>query len=271
LRFLRDLRSDSGNYAAERKSRLVQMCLQEIAQAEGDTGAYIAQYSDQDLARPSIAAEVAQLLLAEGRADAALDILTAADLGGRVFAQSDWDAAYIACLLALERTDDAQAHRWTRFGQTLDAEFLRDYLKLLPDFDDVEAEDKAKLQVQGFDNVHKALVFFLGWPDLAAAARLIEARAEELNGDFYQILAPAADALRAKYPLAAVVLWRTMIDFTLIQGRATRYGHAAEHLMDCAALDMEIADYGSFAPHHDYLAGLHARHDRKISFWEKLR
>lgn len=270
LQFLRNLRSESGNYVAEHKGRLIQMCLQEIAEAQGDVEAYIVQYSDQDLARPSIAAEVAQLLLAEGRAEDALDALVRANLGGRVFAHADWDAAYIACLIALDRTDDAQAHRLARFGETLQPDFLRDYLKVLPDFDDVEAEEAAKSQVQTFKNLHKALAFFLGWPDLSAAAHLIETRAQELDGEFYDMLAPAAEALREKYPLAAVVLWRTMIDFALTQGRSTRYGYAADHLMDCAALDADVVDYGPFAPHHTYLAGLHARHERKASFWDKI-
>ena len=69
LRFLRDLRSDSGNYAGNQKSHLMKMCLQEIAEARGDTEAYIAQYSAHELTRPDIAAEVAQLLLAEGSLD----------------------------------------------------------------------------------------------------------------------------------------------------------------------------------------------------------
>ena len=270
LRFLRDLRSDSGNYAAERKNRLIQMCLQDIADAQGDTEAYIAQYTDQDLARPSIAAEVAQRLLAEQRAGDALEILRNADHGGRVFAQAEWDAAYIASLIALDRIEEAQAHRLARFGETLNPDLLRDYLKVLPDFDDVEAEDKAKAQVHNSENVHQALAFFLGWPDLPNAARLIEARAQELDGDYYHLLAPAADALREKFPLAAMVLWRTMIDFALLQGRSTRYGHAADHLMDCAAVDGDIVDYGPFAPHHIYLAGLHARHERKASFWKNV-
>ena len=80
LKLLRDLRSDSGNYVSDQKSHLMKMCLQEIAEARGDTEAYIAQYSARELKRPDIAAEVAQLLLAEGNADDAMATLTGADL-----------------------------------------------------------------------------------------------------------------------------------------------------------------------------------------------
>ena len=270
LRFLRDLRSDSVDYVSNQKDRLVKMCLQEIAEAQGDTDAYIAQYSARDLARPGIAAEVAQLQLSQGQAEEALKTLTGADLTGHAFGQNDWDAAYIACLIALDRIDEAQSHRWERFSETLNPDLLRDYLKVLPDFDDIEAEDRAKAKALDFENLHLALMFFLDWPDLTCAARLIESRADELDGDLYHILTPAAEALREKHTLAAVLLWRAMIDYALTEGRSTRYGHAADHLMDCAAVDDEISDYGSFASHLSYLEDLRTRHDRKTSFWRRV-
>ena len=270
LRFLRDLRSDGGNYARDQKDRLVKMCLQEIAEAQGDTAAYIAQYSGRDLARPGIAAEVAQLLLSQGQADEALKTLTGADLTGPAFGQKEWDTAYIACLIALDRIVEAQSHRWKRFSETLNPDLLRDYLKVLPDFDDVEAEDRAKAMALEFENLHLALIFFLDWPDLSCAARLIESRSEELDGDIFHILTPAAEALREKHPLAAVLLWRSMIDYALTEGRSTRYGHAADHLMDCASVDGEISDYKSFNSHLRYLESLQVRHDRKTSFWRRV-
>jgi hypothetical protein len=54
------------------------------------------------------------------------------------------------------------------------------------------------------------------------------------------------------------------------EGRSTRYTHAADHLMNCAALDAGISDYGPFTPHLTYLEDLHARHERKTSFWQKV-
>jgi hypothetical protein len=40
-------------------------------------------------------------------------------------------------------------------------------------------------------------------------------RFAELDGDHYEILSPAADALAAKHPLAAILLLRAMIEFAL--------------------------------------------------------
>lgn len=268
LQFLRDLRGSSGSFASDQKARLIRSSLQEIAVAQGDMVAYIGQYSDRDLARPRIAAEVARLHLGNGRAQDGLDVLTGVDPSSS--GDAAWDSAYIACLLALGHTDDAQAHRWAVFTETLDVQTLRDYLKLLPDFDDIEVEDAAKVQAAQFHDVTTALVFFTEWPDLMGAAALIEARTQEVDGDLYHMLTPAAEALRARHPLAAMLLWRAMIDAVLREGRTARYAHAADHLMDCAAADSDIEDYGRFPSHDAYLEQLSARHKHKASFWKRV-
>jgi Family of unknown function (DUF6880) len=269
IQFLRQLRGEN-SYAAERKASFVKWCLQEIAAAAGDTGAYIAQYSAEDLSRQDIAAEVALLMLADNDARGALDLLLGVDQDGRNNGREAWDNAYIACLIALERQGEAQAHRWVCFSSTLNTQHLRDYLKILPDFEDVEAEGRAKKHVLEFPDVSIALEFCLNWPDLLTAAQLITTRADEFNGNHYSLLTPAAEALRIRHPLAAVLLWRVMIDYALGQGRASRYAHAADHLMDCALLDAEITDYGTNFNHERYFQVLQTRHDRKSSFWTKV-
>jgi hypothetical protein len=270
LQFLRDLRSTGGNFAADQKAQLIKSCLQEIATAQGDMNAYIAQYSARELKRPHIAAQVAQLLLDNARPQDALDSLTAVDQNGVVSGKTQWDAVYIDCLLTLDRVEDAQEHRWVCFSETLDPQTLRDYLKVLPDFEDMEFEDAAKAHALQFYDVVAALAFFLEWPDLGSAAKLVETRINEVDGDLYHILTPAAENLRDKYPLTAVLLWRSMINHTLWEGRTSRYGYAVDHLMDCAAADMELTDYGTRQTHEQYLNGLRLQHKHKSSFWAKL-
>lgn len=269
--FLRELRGSRADYAAERKERFIKSCLQEIAAAAGDTDAYVAQYTSEDLKRKDVAAEVALLFIEVGRANDALTLLESVDQDGRDFGQEVWDQSYLATLEVLGRIDEAQAHRWSCFTETLDHCHLRAYLKNLPDFDDVEAEDKARAQVLVYPGFSAALSFFVEWPDLLSAAELIESRSDEIDGNRYEILTPAAEVLRERYPLAAVLLWRAMIDYALGEGRSSRYAHAADHLMDCAALEDAIPDYGAFQSHTDYFETLRMAHDRKTSFWVKLR
>jgi len=61
-----------------------------------------------------------------------------------------------------------------------------------------------------------------------------------------------------------------MIDFTLSKARSKRYGCAAQHLAECAALAERIENYGTFEPHATYVARLKLKHARKSGFWPLL-
>ncbi|MEO9572869.1 MAG: DUF6880 family protein [Roseobacter sp.] len=267
--FLRELRGET-DYRADQKQRFVRQCLQDIATASGDANAYIAQYTADDLRNKAIAAEVAGLLLEDGKANDALVVLGNVDDDGRSLGQDQWDEAYIATLLALGRDDDAQAHRWACFAARLSVEHLQAFLKELPDFEDVEAEDKARAYVLEYPNVMPALHFCLQWPDLPTAAQLVRARASELDGDHYELLVPAADMLRDRHPLAATVVWRAMIAFALDESRVSRYGHVASHLKECGAVAEDIEAFDSFPNHDRYVDELRMRHERKSSFWAQF-
>lgn len=270
LQFLRNLRSSEGNYVADQKTKFVRTCLQEIAKAQGDIHAYIAQFSEQDLAKPAVAIEVANLLLQDHQPDAALEALTAAPRSNCAYRDLAWDAAYVACLTQLGRTEDAHQHHWTVFLETLDAENLRAHLKAVPDFDDIEVEDAAKDHALGFDDVSIALHFILNWPDLEFASRLVQSRTQDLDGSQYDLMNAAADALRSRYPLAASLIWRAMIDWVLWDGHTARYAFAADHILDCNAADTKITDYGAFPSHTQYIEKLRSQYRHKSSFWDRL-
>ena len=69
------------------------------------------------------------------------------------------------------------------------------------------------------------------------------------------------------HPLAATLVLRAMIDFTLTRSRAKRYRYAAEHLGSCARLAGDIPDFGAFETHDAYVARLKEEHGRKFGFW----
>lgn len=257
------------------RSRLttVRLALQEIADAEGDADAFIAQYDSKTRKVPKIAASIARRLLDAGRAEEALAALDAAEHrkpGEFDWPEFDWENARIDALDALGRTDDAQQARWSCFERALSAEHLRAYLQRLPDFDDVEAEQRAFDHAQHFAERHAALSFLVSWPALDRAATLVTTRAAELDGNRYEVLNQAADALAAKYPLAATLALRAMIDFTLSKARTSRYRHAARHLRDCAGLATGIAEFAAFETHAAYEARLRQQYGRTRSFWSLL-
>ena len=169
---------------------------------------------------------------------------------------------------AQDRKVEAQAFRWQCFERALNSAHLRAYLKRLPDFEDLEAEERAMSYALRFPSVHQALTFLVSWPALDKAAALVTQRSGELNGDHYEILTPAADALAAKHPLASTILLRAMIDFSLKNGRATRYRHAARHLAECASIAAAIPNFSAFETHDVYVTRLKAEHGRKSAFWD---
>jgi hypothetical protein len=254
------------------RDRTMAMILQDVADLQGDVDGWLARYTPEQLTYSTIAPEAAARLLQAGRAQDALRIVETAlpndDDAWRD--TSDLDAAHFDCLEVLGRTDDLRAALWDRFATRLCPDALRRHIALLPDFEDIEAEDTARRHVLAHDPIERSMVYCLQAPDMSLAAQLITQRHPEIDGDAYEILTPLADALVAKHPLAAVLLWRAMIDFALTKARSGRYGHAARHLAACAEVDAAIEDYQEHPAHAEYLAGLHAAHARKSAFWDRV-
>lgn len=257
------------DYERGRHGRLVRSALTEIADALGDVDGFAGRYSDEERANPAIAAAIAERILAADRASEALATLDGAAKGFRSGGHwPDWQRVRIEVLDALGRSNDAQNERWQAFERGLDAGYLRAHLKRLPDFDDLEAEERAFSFASRFASFHQALAFLIDWPALDRAAGLIMARTDELDGDHYWLLTPAADAIEQRYPLAATLVLRAMIDRSLDAAKYKRYGHAARHLQTCEHLARRIDDFAGHPDHAEYVADLRRRHARKNGFWD---
>lgn len=259
----------------EERSRVstVRLALKDIADAQGDADAFMAQYDEATRKVPKIAAEIALRLVEAGRAEEALGIIDAVEhrhSGDWDWPDFDWEDARIAALEVLGRTEEAQRVRWDCFERSLSRPHLRAYLKNLPDFDGFEAEERALDHAGRYRSRLGALSFLISWPSLDRAAKLVVEHGADLDGDHYEILTPAADALAAKHPLAATLVLRAMIDFTLSKARSSRYRHAARHLLECSSLSSAIADFGDFETHDAYEARLRREHGRKPSFWSLM-
>ena len=265
-------RATSNEGARTHRDLIVRIAMLDIADALGDAEAYLAEYRDHDpeaLTVPAIAARVAERLTPAGRAEEALALLQGADpwLSERRAGAEEWCDARLAALEALGRHDEAQQQRWEFALMELSRRHLRDYLKRLPAFEDVEAEERALDLVAEHDDLQEALWFLLHWPEPRRAARLVLASAKPLNGDCYVLLAPLAELLETKHPLAATRCLRAMIDFSLRVGRSKRYPHAARHLETCGRLARGIDSWGDLVDHHSYVAQLRRDHGRKYGFW----
>ena len=254
---------------ARHRQHATAFVLRQIADALGDVEGYVAQFDAASRGTPAVAAGIARRLLDAGRPQEAWDALEAVEAGGRDRTPMEWEQARVDTLEALGRSEQAQAFRWQRFLETLNATHLRAFLRELPDFEDFEAEQRALSHALGHGDVHRALAFLIGWPDLQRASRLVLGRARELDGDLYELLTPAADTLQDKHPLASTLLRRAMIGFALGAARSSRYRHAARHLYECANLARHLADFGGAPDHVAYERDLRAAHGRKTAFWQE--
>jgi hypothetical protein len=183
---------------------------------------------------------------------------------------SPWEGVYIEALDATGQGEEAQRLRWSAFEDRLSSIQLRAYLKRLPDFEDVEAEERAMKHALGFGSFAAALDFLRGWPDQVRAARLVLTRASEIDGNMYYLLDPAAQLIEHKHPLAATLLRRAMIEDTLDGAKSTRYKHAARHLLECSSFARGIQDVGAFETHEMFVGRLRAKHGRKTGFWAQV-
>lgn len=260
--------------ARDSRKRSLEMMLQDIADCQGDVDAWMAKYTAEQLTFHTIAPKAAERLLEAGRAEDALTVVRncLATQGTRDdwFDKRDLDEAHFACLKALDCQEELKAALWDRFERRLCSGTLQQYLKLLPDFEDEKALEQVRTRVLTHPSVFAGLGFCLDWPDMALANALVLARASEFDGNVYEMLTPAAERLSESHPLAAVLLWRAMILFSLDNARVKRYGHAARHLASCATADAEIADYGEHPDHAAFVTDLRARHGRKSGFWHKV-
>ena len=259
--------------------------LREMADGEDDVDAFIALTPLKARQTPRGAAGIARRLLTAGRAQEAMNALQkCAPNEGAVathdlwidgyhghFGHSEWEDVYIDVLDATGEPEKAQQIRWDSFEKRLLADRLRDYLKRLPDFDDVLAEEEAMAHALTFSNMMSALDFFIEWPAHDHAAKLIAQRHTEIDGNAYYLLTPAARALEGNHPLAAMLLRRAMINDTLDRAKSTRYRHAARHLVECQSLDSAIPDYADLGDHAAFLASLQEKHRRKEGFWGRVR
>ena len=135
----------------------------------------------------------------------------------------------------LKRREDAQELRWREFGETLDPNVLKLYLSRLDDFAEFDELDRALALAKEHEDIYLGLDFFLAWPRLDLAAAHVLRHSHDWEGRHYDDLAPAAEALSAKEPLAAVVLYRVLVEDILRRGIGMAYPHAGRYVGDADA------------------------------------
>lgn len=198
-------------------ARGMRTVMRRLADRAGDLDLWLSLTTPEERGSPDFAAVMAKRLLVADRipeARQALEAALAPSAGNRrwTFGRSPqagtpiltpaWEATSIDLLEAEGRKDEAQDLRWAMFERDLSAPVLRAYLARLPDFDDVEALDRALAHAATHADFETALGFLMDWPAHREAAALVERRIREVRTPL-PLKADWAARLAQKYPDAA--------------------------------------------------------------------
>ena len=167
----------------------------------------------------------------------------------------------------LKRKDDAQALRWQEFADTLDPAILRLYLSKLDDFAEFDEMDRALLLVHTSEDIYSALEFLIAWPRLDLAVRHVFDNEHRWDGRHTNVLLPAADTLSEVDPLAATLLYRTIVSDVLKLAMVSAYDDAAAALIALNRLEPRLPENSGFTDHRSFMTELRRLHARKQGFW----
>jgi len=248
--------------------------IRQLADAAGDIDAFTDTFSAEALKTPSIAAEIARRLLTVGRvAEAGAALEVAKPVKAKSFLGSgrtpepdfEWESAWIDYLDASGQADLAQETRWIAFERTLSVARAKAFIKRLGDFDDVEAEGRAFAHAARHADFHKGLAFLMAWPALPEAAKMIQARADDIErvDDDVEMW---ATRLRVRQPAAAHLLLR--------REAAVAFRRRDLALADRLTQEADSIEAGEGAPPPNPLfpakAGIHAERQLKARRLPKL-
>ena len=247
--------------------------LQQIADCLQDVDAYIRACLSTGPLRTHDCIEIARRFVQHNRPQEALNYTEIA-MNDLDLSHSWYDDVLAIKIDALELKGDfkiAQEELIAWFMRKLDGKI---YDQILQHMKSELYEDfiKAALQ-QAFtcNSIFTAINFLMHMKNLQELSNFIFIRLDDIKGDGYYTLRPAADALRNDYPLAAILLYRKMMQSILEQAKSKYYDYAAKDLIDCALLSSHIVDWQSYDNHEIYFQHIEEKHKRKPRFWETYK
>lgn len=93
---------------------------------------------------------------------------------------------------------------------------------------------------------------------------------DQLDGAQYYSLAPLAESLEAKgLYLAAIVIYRTLLEGNLAKALSKYYSHGVRYLRRLDAIADRVSDWDGINPHADYVQKIKQQHGHKPAFWAK--
>lgn len=112
--------------------------------------------------------------------------------------------------------------------------------------------------------------FLLDVGETGCAQDYIIARRDQLDGEQYYHLPPLAENFEKKgLYLAAVLIYRALLEANLARALSKYYSHGVRYLRRLDALANQVSDWRGIEPHTEYMQKIKEQHGRKPAFWAK--
>jgi len=169
--------------------------------------------------------------------------------------------------------EQAQSLRWILFTKTLSKNYYDGLLKHLKADDAIKIKTKAlKFACNDYlGDIGSLLRFLLEIQDLDTLSDIIIKKYVSLSVHDYYLYRPLSKTLAtARYPLAACLLRRQLIDGILGRAQSKYYRYAVSDLKIAKRYAEQVNDWQGMLNHDGYMDGLKSDHGRKSAFWSKV-
>lgn len=105
-----------------------------------------------------------------------------------------------------------------------------------------------------------------------AASLYIQARSEQIKGEYYGSLSSLAVSLTSNgHVLTASLVYRALLDSILERAQSKAYPYGVGYLIELDRLEAQIYDWGRFGTHREYFSRLKSLYARRPAFWSKYK
>lgn len=214
--------------------------------------------------------EIAKVYFSAGDAEAAYDRLQkAAECGAQN--EYQYSELYRDVCQALGKVEDVTKISWDIFRRSRCKETLNELLAQIGEDKRTEVVYKEVDLIMASTefNITDAQ-FLIDVGESRCAEDYVLARREKLDGEQYYHLPPLADHFEEKGSfLAAVVIYRALLEANLAKSMSKYYSHGVRYLRRLDALAGRISDWRGIEAHVEYAQKIKQQHGRKPSFWAK--
>lgn len=216
--------------------------------------------------------DIAAAYLASGDAATALSWLERIP-EGETFQADERDQLLLEVHRELGNREQQETVAWRMFRRCRCPETLETLLSVIGEEQRGRVIDEAVRDILASEEIsYPDAVFLVSSKRMEAAETYLLARADQLDGYYYECLLPLAESMgKDSRFLAASIIYRALLESILGRAQSKYYHHGVRYLRKLDALARKIEDWRGVLPHDLYADSLRRTHARKTSFWSRYR